>query len=131
MFQTGILRKRVLIVEDSPTQAAQLRALLMANNLTVQTAADGLEGLRLAEGTLPDLVVLDLELPGMSGIEVAKSLKANPRTRDIPIILFTRHDSPDVMEMGLEYGIVDFIPKDVFAKIVLLETLKHMGIITH
>jgi CheY-like chemotaxis protein len=131
MYQTGMLRKRVLIVEDSPTQAAQLRALLMANNLTVQTAADGLEGLRHAEDSLPDLVILDLELPGMSGIEVAKSLKANTRTRDIPIILFTRHDSPDVMAMGLEHGIVDFIPKDVFAKIVLLETLKHMGIITH
>ena len=131
MYQTNILRKRVLIVEDSPTQAAQLKALLMANNLNVQTAADGVEGLRLSEQTVPDLVILDLELPGMSGMEVAKALKTNIRTQNIPIIIFTRHDSPEAMAMGLEQGIVDFIPKDVFAKIVLLETLKQMGIIAH
>lgn len=122
-------KKTVLVVEDSPTQAAQIRALLVANGLHVLVAEDGLDGLEQATEYLPELVILDLEMPRMNGIEVAHRLKANPRTNHIPLILFTRHDSPEAMSMGLEEGVVDFIPKDAFAKVVMIETLKQMKII--
>jgi CheY-like chemotaxis protein len=122
-------KKTILVVEDSPTQAVQIRALLIANGLSVQLAADGIEGLEKASEYLPDLIILDLEMPRMNGIEMARELKNNPLTRQIPMIMFTRHDTPEVMVMGLDEGIVDFIPKDAFAKVVMVETLKQMGFI--
>jgi CheY-like chemotaxis protein len=123
-------RKTILVVEDSPTQAAQIRALLVANGLHVQLACDGVEGLELAGEILPDLIILDMEMPRMNGIEMAHALRDNSLTCKIPMIMFTRFDSPEVMAMGLGEGIVDFIPKDAFAKVVMVETLKQMGIIT-
>jgi chemosensory pili system protein ChpA (sensor histidine kinase/response regulator) len=122
-------KKTILVVEDSPTQAVQIRALLVANGLHVEIAGDGIEGLERANEVMPDLIILDLEMPRMNGIEMAHELKKNSRTCKIPLIMFTRHDNPEAMAMGLGEGIVDFIPKDAFAKVVMVETLKQMGII--
>ena len=122
-------KKTILVVEDSPTQAVQIRALLVANGLHVELAADGLEGLQLANELLPGLIILDLEMPRMNGVEVVRALKNDARTKNIPIIIFTRHDSPEALAMGLDQGVVDFIPKDAFAKVVMVETLKQMGFI--
>lgn len=126
---TGKVKKTILVVEDSPTQAAQIRALLVANGLQVLIACDGVEGVEQAMEYLPELVILDLEMPRMNGAEVAHALKNDPKTKDIPIILFTRHDAPEILAMGLKEGVVDFIPKDAFAKVVMIETLKQMKII--
>lgn len=123
-------RKRtILVVEDSPTQAVQIRALLVANGLHVELAADGVEGMQMANELLPGLIILDLEMPRMNGVEVVRALKKDARTKNIPIIIFTRHDSPEALAMGLDQGVVDFIPKDAFAKVVMVETLKQMGFI--
>ncbi len=121
--------KTILLVEDSPTQAMQTRALLMANGLRVLIATDGVEGVEMADRDLPGVVVLDWELPRMNGGDVVRSLKNNPNTRTIPIIILSRHDAPEIINMGLEGGAIDFIPKDTFAKIVLIETLRQMGYI--
>lgn len=121
--------KRILVVEDSVTQAAQIRALLTANSLHVTLACDGVEGLEKALETLPDLIILDLEMPRMNGTELVHALKKNDTTCKIPIIIFTKHDTPEAAAVGLEEGVVDFIPKDAFAKVVMIETLKQMGFI--
>jgi two-component system, sensor histidine kinase and response regulator len=123
-------KKTILVVEDSPTQAAQIRALLVANGLHVHLACDGVDGLEKASEEIPALIILDMEMPRMNGVEMAHELKKNPLTSKIPIIMFTRYDSPEVMALGLGEGIVDFIPKDAFAKVVMIETLKQMGVIT-
>lgn len=128
MSNTG--KKTVLVVEDSPTQAVQTRALLVANGLHVLMACDGVEGIEMAEEYLPRLIILDWEMPRMNGGEVLRALKSKPDTRQIPIIIFTHHDTPEIKAAGLQDGAVDFIPKDAFAKVVMLETLKQMGIIT-
>lgn len=122
-------KKTILVVEDSPTQAAQTRALLIANGLNVHLAGDGIEGLEKAVEVLPELIILDLEMPRMNGMEMANALKEDPRTSKIPIIFFTRHELPEMMSTGTEERVVDFIPKDAFAKVVMIETLKHMGIL--
>jgi PleD family two-component response regulator len=122
-------KKRVLIVEDSPTQAFQTRALLVANGLQVTVAYDGADGVSQAQQLLPDMIILDLELPVKDGIEVARELKSDDTTRNIPIIMFTKLDTSEAMAKGMEVGITDYIPKDAFSKIVLIETLKQMGII--
>jgi len=122
-------KKLVLVVEDSQTQAFQTRALLVANGLQVIMAEDGLDGIEKAQQSQPDIVILDLELPNINGIEVARRLQQIETTSHIPIILFTRHDSPEAISQGMEAGVTDYIPKDAFSKIVLIETLKQMGII--
>jgi len=122
-------KKTILVVEDSPTQAAQIRALLVANGLRVQVAQDGMEGLEKAVEIHPSLIILDLEMPRMNGVDAARALKAEPLTKSIPLILFTRHDFSQAKALGLDEGMVDFIPKDAFAKVVMIETLKQMGII--
>lgn len=122
-------KKTILVVEDSPTQAAQIRALLVANGLQVQLASDGIEGLEKAVETQPALIILDLEMPRMNGVETARALKANLLTRKIPLILFTRHERTEAKSLGMDEEIADFIPKDAFAKVVMIETLKQMGII--
>lgn len=122
-------KKTVLVVEDSPTQAVQTRALLVANGLHVLMASDGMEGVEMAEEYLPKLIILDWEMPRMNGGEVLRVLKSKPDTCKIPIIIFTHHDSPEIKAAGIQEGAVDFIPKDAFAKVVMLETLKQMGFI--
>jgi CheY-like chemotaxis protein len=122
-------RKTVLVVEDSPTQAVQTRALLVANGLQVIMACDGPEGIELAEEHQPHLIILDWEMPRMNGGQVLHELKGNPSTSPIPIIIFTHHDSHEVKAAGLQGGAVDFIPKDAFAKVVMIETLVQMGFI--
>lgn len=122
-------KKTILIVEDSPTQAAQIRALLVSNGIQVLIARDGLEGVEMAEQFLPAVIILDWELPKMNGGEVARILKNNPQTMQIPIIIFTRYDQVEIITAGLQEGAIDFIPKDAFAKVVMIETLKQMGFI--
>ena len=121
--------RNILVIEDSVTQAMQIRALLIANNLLVTLAFDGADGLEKALEILPGLIISDFEMPLMNGVEVARALKNNPLTRDIPIILFTGHTMQDALQMGLGEGIVEIIPKDAFAKVVMVETLKQLGFI--
>ena len=119
----------ILVVEDSPTQAMHVQGLLEEHGVNVVLAVDGPEGVALAQSAAPDLVILDMQLPTMNGLEVCKALKAAPATADIPVILFTRHDDPELISLGLQSGVVDYIPKDVFADAVLAETLRQMGLI--
>jgi CheY-like chemotaxis protein len=121
--------KLVLVVEDSPTQSLHVKSLLEGAGLTCALATNGQTGLYLAETLLPDVIILDLEMPYIDGFQVCKQLKADPATASIPVILMTSHDGKMSMDQGLELGALDFIPKDVFADAVLLETLKQMKII--
>lgn len=121
-------RKTVLIVEDSPTQAIHLQSALSHKGLEVLCAVNGRQGIRLAQENHPDLIVLDVQMPEVDGFEVARTLKASPETADIPIIMFTRQDSPDAVQRGLETGAVDYIPKDAFAHAVLFETMRQMNL---
>ena len=118
-----------LVIEDSPTQALHLQALLEQEGMQVFVANDGTTGLDLAQQARPDIVILDLQMPGMSGFQVCERLKDDQLTADIPVIMLTRHDDQEAVVTGLQLGAVDFIPKDAFADAVLLETLRQMGLI--
>lgn len=122
-------KKIALIVEDSVTQAESLRAILTDNGLKVFCTLDGLSGLEKAREILPNLIIMDVNMPGMNGFEVAQALKDDPRTRNIPIVMLTSSDTPEAALMGLDAGAMDYIPKDVFATSVLLETMRQMGLI--
>ena len=122
-------RKLVLVVEDSPAQSIQLQALLENEGIACALASNGQTGLYLAQTLLPDAVILDLEMPIMNGFEVCKQLKAAPDTAGVPVILRTRYDDIDSMTHGFEAGAVEFIPKDSFSDLVLLETLRQLNIL--
>src|SRR5579862_3177435 len=81
--------KCVLIVEDNPLNMKLFSAMVAAQGYQVLQATDGARGLYLAHRRHPDLIIMDIQLPGMSGIEVTHSLKADDDTRDIPIIATT------------------------------------------
>ncbi len=121
--------RTVLVVEDSPTQALHLKALLEQEGLKVVLAEDGRVGLEVAQRVQPDLIILDLQMPEMNGFQVCRRLKDEDRTAFIPVIMFTRHDDREAVVLGLQLGAVDYIPKDAFADAVLLETLRQMGLI--
>jgi CheY-like chemotaxis protein len=123
-------QKTVLIVEDSPVQAASIGELLQEKGLQVLYAPDGQAGLLMAQRYLPDLIILDLEMPRMNGLDACKYLKASPRTADIPVVMLTQHaDRAGLVITGIDHGAIDFIPKDTFADAVLLETLRQLGVL--
>jgi PleD family two-component response regulator len=121
--------KTVLVVEDSATQVMHLRTLLEGVQLNVLMAVDGQMGLDMAKSIRPDLVILDLQMPRMNGFQVVQALKQLKETVNIPIIMFSIHKDIETQNMGTQLGAIEFIPKDAFADVVLLETLREMGFI--
>lgn len=122
-------KKTILVVEDSVTQAENLRMTLGEHGVTVLCVLDGVSGLERARQVHPDLIVMDVNMPGMNGFQVAQALKDDPATADIPIVMLTSSDNPESAMMGLDAGAIDYIPKDVFAMSVLIETVRQMGLI--
>ena len=122
--------KTILIVEDSPVQALAMIQLLEQHGLNVLCAPDGLSGVALAQKTHPDLIILDIQMPGMDGLEACHLIKQDPSFQDVPVIFLTAHDEPEKLRRGMDVGAVDFIPKDAFSDIVLVKTLEELDVIS-
>ncbi len=99
---------KVLVVEDDPHAVELIRLYLSRDGHTVLTARDGLEGLRLAREELPDLLVLDLMLPGMDGLQVCRLVR---QESDMPIIMLTARVEEEDRLTGLDLGADDYITK--------------------
>jgi len=125
----GAKSRTILLVEDNTTQALHLQALLEQEGLKVIWANGGRIAVKMAQQFHPDLIVLDVQMPEMNGFQVCQQLKSRRDTADIPIIMFTRHDDPEAVVLGLQTGAIDYISKDAFADAVLPETLRQMGLI--
>jgi DNA-binding response OmpR family regulator len=119
----------VLLIEDSQTQAKQIRDVLESVGLTVSVANDGPDGIREALENPPDLIVLDIKLPSMDGYQVCRRLKRADETKDIPVIMLTDKTGTKETLIGLKAGADDYIPKDVFAAEHLMETLRELGVL--
>lgn len=103
----------VLLVDDNLQNLELMEAYLESLPCDIRTARDGLEAMADIEGHLPDLVLLDVMMPRMSGFEVCQKIKTSPRTRDIPVIMVTAlHEVGDV-ERAVESGANDFLSKPV------------------
>ena len=105
--------ERILIVDDEPFNVKLLRAVLSPEPYHILSASSGEEALQKVGEQAPDLILLDIMMPGMDGYEVTKSLKSNPNTRDIPIILVTALDGAENKIKGLEAGADEFLNKPV------------------
>jgi two-component system, OmpR family, phosphate regulon response regulator PhoB len=101
----------ILLVEDEPAIQELIAANLTRAGHTVMRAADAEIALRIVRDALPDLVLLDWMLPGISGIELARRLRADERTRAIPIIMLTARSDEQDKVSGLEIGADDYITK--------------------
>ncbi len=115
----GLFRPLILAVDDSPDNLWVLSGLLK-DKYRLKLASSGERALQIASGdTLPDLVLLDVMMPGMSGHEVCRQLKESPRTRHIPIIFLTAMTGTDDETAGLDMGAADFIAKPINPPILL------------
>ena len=109
----------VLIVDDNPENLSVLGELLQPTH-AVRVANGGFRALKLARlAPQPDLILLDVMMPGIDGFEVLRALRGDPLTADIPVILLTALDSPEDEERGLVLGAVDFITKPVRPPVLL------------
>ena len=103
----------ILIVDDEQRNRKLLEALLQPEGYITRSASDGKEALASVAETPPDLILLDIMMPGMNGYEVATHLKSNPATASIPIIMVTAHIDRDSRLAGLAAGAEDFLTKPV------------------
>jgi diguanylate cyclase (GGDEF)-like protein len=118
MSHAELQRSLILVVDDEPSTVDLLVGILN-EKYDVAFATDGKQALDFCERRLPDLVLLDVAMPGVDGYEVCRRLKSDPRTGDVPIIFVTAHDRLEDEIKGLETGAVDFITKPVHPSIVL------------
>ncbi len=106
-------QSRVLVVDDNQQNLELLVAYLDELKCKVYTAGDGVEALEAVAAEKPDLILLDVMMPRMSGFEVCRKLKADPQTRDIPVLMVTALNELGDIERGVECGTDDFISKPV------------------
>ena len=104
-------KSRILVVDDEPDLVELVRHHLVREHYDVVTAADGETGLAEARRRLPDLVVLDLMLPGIDGLEVCRRLRTDPRTTHIPIVMLTAKGEESDAVIGLSQGADDYVRK--------------------
>jgi CheY-like chemotaxis protein len=102
----------ILIIEDSSSQALRLRLLLERAGYRVQIATDGAAGVQQAGTQRPELVLLDVHLPGMDGFEVLAALKGNPATCHTPVVMLTADDAIDDVERAIALGADGYLFKD-------------------
>jgi two-component system cell cycle response regulator len=123
---------RVLIVDDMLANLKLLEARLVAEYFEVRTANNGAAALELCERDLPDVILLDVMMPGMDGFEVCRRLKSDVRTQDIPVVMVTALDSQSDLLKGLEAGADDFLtkPVDELALITRVKNLARLKLLT-
>lgn len=112
------LPQSILLVDDDPS-AIQLLARILAGVSQLRFATNGEDALRLASELAPDLILLDAEMPGLSGFQVLERLKADKALADVPVIFVTSHLEPALEVLGFEMGAADFIVKPVSPPLVL------------
>ena len=111
---------RVLIADDNPQGVELLEAYLSETDYDIRSAADGDETLHRVRDWKPDLILLDIMMPKISGFEVCKRLRADPETRDIAVLMVTALDQPSDIDRAVEAGTDDFLTKPINKNELLL-----------
>jgi DNA-binding response OmpR family regulator len=104
---------RILIADDNPQGVELLEAYLAGGDWELRTAADGDQTLKLVAEWQPDLILLDVMMPRISGFEVCKRLRASPATRDVAVLMVTALDQPSDVERAVEAGTDDYLSKPI------------------
>lgn len=115
----AVVRSHSLLIVDDDEDYRHILARLLEDQFDIRTASSGEEALDLIREMPPNLILADINMPGISGIEFARRVRLDPRTERVPIILITAMDDPETMVTGLEAGATDYITKP-FSQAVLL-----------
>ena len=121
-------RPAILIVDDTPVNVAVLAEQLGSHGFSVMVAQDGEEGIERARLTRPDLILLDVMMPGLSGLESCRQLKADERTREIPVIFMTALSDIGDKINGYQAGGVDYVTKPFHTEEVLARINTHLSL---
>ena len=105
--------KKILVIDDSPTERHFLTEILSKNNYQVITAVNGEEGVEKARKELPDLILMDVVMPGLNGYQATRSLTRDEQTKHIPIIVCTSKGQETDKIWGLRQGAHDYLTKPV------------------
>ncbi|HUB25728.1 MAG TPA: response regulator [Tepidisphaeraceae bacterium] len=128
--ETFLPQSTVLIVDDNPQNVELLQAFLETLPVKIVTAADGVEALEKVSQHNPDLILLDIMMPRMSGFQVCRRLKADPKTKDIQVLMVTALNELGDIEQATECGTDDFVSKPV-NKFELLTRVKSLLRVRH
>ena len=104
---------RILIIDDSPTEIHVLKGMLEKNGFETLTAENGEQGIELARSEKPDLVLMDVVMPGLNGFQATRQLTRDEATKDIPVIICTTKDQETDKVWGKRQGACDYITKPV------------------
>lgn len=118
---------KVLIVDDSPTETYKLTSMLEKNGHTVITAENGEEGVAKAKAELPQLVLMDIVMPGLNGFQATRQLSKAPETANIPVIIVTTKDQETDRVWGMRQGAKAYLTKPIEEK-ELLATIAQVGV---
>ena len=108
-----VVMKQIMIVDDSPTDAHLLQKMLEKNGYQTLTAVNGSEGIEAARLLRPDLILMDVVMPGLNGFQATRELSSNPETSSIPVIIVTRKDQKVDRVWGMRQGARDYLTKPV------------------
>jgi DNA-binding response OmpR family regulator len=109
----GGMTMRILVVDDDTSLTKLLKLVFESQGFGVTVANTGRQTLEILERELPEAILLDLMMPGMSGLEVCKTVRANPRTANVPIFVLTARSSPESRRELLEAGATQYLVKPV------------------
>lgn len=119
--------KKILIVDDDVSIHKMLEPILMSNNFQVISAKTGEEGLQMAQDNKPDIIILDVILPGMKGRAVCAAIKKIPAIKDIPVLFLTSKDSPDDVQAELEAGGIGHLTKPINPQYLVAQIKRVLG----
>jgi len=112
-MDTTIEPARILVAEDNPRGAELIEDFLDGTGWNVRRAADGDETLKAVREWKPDVLLLDVMMPKLSGFEVCKRLRSDPTTRDLPVLMITALDQPSDIDRAVDAGTNDFLTKPI------------------
>ena len=110
---------RIMIVDDSPTDTHLLKKMLEKNGFNTLTASDADEGIEVARREHPDLILMDVVMPGLNGFQATRELTSDPDTSSIPVIIVTRKDQQVDRVWGMRQGARDYVTKPVKESVLL------------
>ncbi|VAX06454.1 twitching motility protein PilH [hydrothermal vent metagenome] len=109
----------ILIVDDSPTETHILKTLLEKAGYMILLAGDGASGVEEAKSSLPDLILMDVVMPGLNGFQATRQLSRDPDTEDIPVIMVTTKDQETDKAWGKRQGAKEYVVKPIDGKELL------------